>query len=362
MTRIVCIGGFLGSGKTTAIIRAARNLVERGSKVGIITNDQGHELVDTALLRREGFQVAEIGGGCFCCRFQDFAKNAQQLAEHSQAQIILAEAVGSCTDLSATVCRRLRRYHSADFTVAPLTVMVEPSRVREMLNDFSPFNEDVRYLFGKQLSEADHIVLTKKDLYREKEMEVLRETISELVGNIPVHMMSATTGVGVREWLDLIEQEETESRSLELDYEKYGAAEASLGWLNATFDLASARAFDPTDLTQGLVLRIQEACRRKGLGIAHLKAMVVSSEGSGWIALTGTEGAATWGEQSQMLPCREASLIINARVCASPHELECMVRDSVREVTSSRAIVGDARLLEAFSPVPPKRPEFFVQA
>jgi len=33
------IGGFLGSGKTTAIIGAARYLADKGLHVGVITND-----------------------------------------------------------------------------------------------------------------------------------------------------------------------------------------------------------------------------------------------------------------------------------------------------------------------------------
>jgi G3E family GTPase len=362
MTRIVCIGGFLGSGKTTAIIRAARSFMESGMRVGIITNDQGHELVDTALVRGEGFQTEEIGGGCFCCRFQDFASTAQRLAEQARAQIILAEAVGSCIDLSATVCQRLRRYHASQFSVAPLTILVDPARAREMLNHFSPFSEDVRYLFGKQLSEAEHIVLTKQDLFPEDEMQLLREQISELVGDIPVHTMSARTGSGVAEWLKVIEQETGETRELELDYERYGVAEASLGWLNGNFELTSERAFRPTDATEALLARMQEACKGKGLAIAHLKAAVVTSEGSAWIALTGTEATATWGERSSLPACKEASMIINARVCAPPEELERIVRDSLREVTSTRAIVAVERHLEAFSPAPPKRPESFAPA
>lgn len=362
MTRIVCIGGFLGSGKTTAIIRAARSWMESGIRVGIITNDQGHDLVDTALIRGEGFEAEEIGGGCFCCRFQDFAGSAQRLAEQARAQIILAEAVGSCTDLSATVCQRLRRYHASEFSIAPLTVLVDPIRAREMLNNFSPFDEDVRYLFGQQLSEADHIVLTKQDLLHDDEMQILREKISEFVGNIPVHAMSAKTGSGVAEWLNIIGQEAGESHEIELDYDRYGTAEASLGWLNGNFDLASKRAFRPTDQAESLLARIQEACQKKSLAIAHLKAVVISSEGSAWIALTGTDGTAAWGERSSLPTCKEASMIVNARVCAPPEELECIVRDSLREVTSSRTIVAVQRHLEAFSPSPPKRPQFSVPA
>ncbi len=53
------IGGFLGAGKTTAIRRIARHLANRGLRVGLITNDESHGLVDTALLRTEEFPVEE---------------------------------------------------------------------------------------------------------------------------------------------------------------------------------------------------------------------------------------------------------------------------------------------------------------
>ncbi len=61
----VMIGGFLGAGKTTAIDQLARELTDRGLRVGLITNDQSSGLVDTALLRSHGFAVEEITGGCF---------------------------------------------------------------------------------------------------------------------------------------------------------------------------------------------------------------------------------------------------------------------------------------------------------
>ena len=47
--RYVMIGGFLGAGKTTSILQFAQWLTDRGLKVGLVTNDQGGSLVDTAL-------------------------------------------------------------------------------------------------------------------------------------------------------------------------------------------------------------------------------------------------------------------------------------------------------------------------
>ena len=53
--RYVMIGGFLGAGKTTAVGKLARHFKDQGLRVGLITNDQGRNLVDTAMLRSQGF-------------------------------------------------------------------------------------------------------------------------------------------------------------------------------------------------------------------------------------------------------------------------------------------------------------------
>src|SRR4026207_1247801 len=78
--RYIMIGGFLGAGKTTAIARLARYLTDQGLRVGLITNDQGSGLVDTAMLSARGFPVEEIAGGCFCCRFGSLTEAVQKLS------------------------------------------------------------------------------------------------------------------------------------------------------------------------------------------------------------------------------------------------------------------------------------------
>ena len=77
--RYIMIGGFLGAGKTTAVARLAQRLTGQGLRVGLITNDQGSELVDTAMLRSRGFATEEISGGCFCCRFDSLVDAAKKL-------------------------------------------------------------------------------------------------------------------------------------------------------------------------------------------------------------------------------------------------------------------------------------------
>ena len=69
--RFLMIGGFLGAGKTTAIGRLAKHYTDQGLRVGVVTNDQAFGLVDTMSLQAQGFDVGEVPGACFCCKFND---------------------------------------------------------------------------------------------------------------------------------------------------------------------------------------------------------------------------------------------------------------------------------------------------
>ena len=69
MTRLIIVGGFLGAGKTTLLLQAARHLTRANYRVGLITNNKGEGLVDTALAKHHDVAVTEVAGGCFCCRF-----------------------------------------------------------------------------------------------------------------------------------------------------------------------------------------------------------------------------------------------------------------------------------------------------
>src|SRR5687768_12929933 len=128
----VMVGGFLGAGKTTALLRLAEHYTAQGRRVGLITNDQSQGLVDTTIATARGYPVEEITGGCFCCRFNSLTDAAERLSREARPEVFLAEPVGSCTDLRATVQYPLRRLYGDDYRVAPLSVLVDPTRARRM--------------------------------------------------------------------------------------------------------------------------------------------------------------------------------------------------------------------------------------
>ena len=101
----------------------------------------------------------------FCCRFNSLLGAADNLTRASAPDLLLAEPVGSCTDLIATVSYPLRRIYGDRFTVAPLSVLIDPTRAARILG-LAPgrsFSEKVTYVYRKQLEEADLIVVNKCD-------------------------------------------------------------------------------------------------------------------------------------------------------------------------------------------------------
>lgn len=357
MARIACVGGFLGAGKTTALMEATRNLIARGLKVGVITNDQGSNLVDTALFLSLGLQTEEITGGCFCCRFSEFLKHAFRLVEQHRPDIILAEAVGSCTDLAATVYEPLQRFHSAEFELAPLSVLVEPVRVPQLLGNSSPFESSVRYLFESQLAEAELIVLTKTELLNLEEITSLTGQLQPIVGKSPIRLLSAKTGAGINQWVDqLLSGRSIGNTGLDLDYEIYGQAEASLGWLNATVDLVSDHAFSLAELGEAVVVKIQEQCRVAESAIANVKILLVSAEGSERIGVTTNVSKAAWDGEGKLGIVREASAVINARIGANHEKVRRIVESALQAAAQEQGVSVTVQNLESFAPSPPQRP------
>ncbi|MGA2380559.1 MAG: GTP-binding protein, partial [Spirochaetia bacterium] len=127
------VGGFLGSGKTTAILEASRLLIKRGVSVGVITNDQGSNLVDTAFLQSLGIKASEVTGGCFCCNLPDFQRMLEELQEIAAPQVVFAEPVGSCTDLVATVMKPLAEAQGPSRKIGSLSVLTDIRLIRQRL-------------------------------------------------------------------------------------------------------------------------------------------------------------------------------------------------------------------------------------
>src|SRR5438128_7573262 len=190
------IGGFLGAGKTTTVARLARFYMNRGQRVGLVTNDQAQDLVDTNSLRAQGFPVEEVAGACFCCRFDDLVGKVGSLQANERPDVILAEPVGSCTDLVATVVQPLRDLYAERFEIAPYPVLFKPSHGLKILRGETGggFSPKAAYIFRKQLEEADAIVINRLDELDAAAVTELTGLLNGAFPGTPVLRLSAKTG------------------------------------------------------------------------------------------------------------------------------------------------------------------------
>src|SRR5436309_10582105 len=204
----IMIGGFLGAGKTTTVARLARHYMNRGQRVGLVTNDQAQELVDTNSLRAQGFPVEEVAGACFCCRFDDLVSKVGRLEEGERPDVILAEPVGSCTDLVATVVQPLRDLYRERFEVAPYPVLFKPSHGQRILRNEAGagFSPKAAYIFRKQLEEADAILINRIDELAPDAQEELSSLVQNEYPGVPVLRVSAKTGAGFAALTELLDQ------------------------------------------------------------------------------------------------------------------------------------------------------------
>lgn len=323
--RYYMIGGFLGAGKTTAVAALARHLTARGRRVGLITNDQGSALADTALLRARGFPTEEIPGGCFCCRFNSLVEAARKLTDAARPDAFVAEPVGSCTDLMATVTYPLRRLYGDRFQLAPLSVLVDPVRAEQMLGlrPGRAFSDKVRYIWHKQAEEADLLVIAKTDLLDPPRLERLRARLDEDFPGRPILAVSVRTGCGLEEWFARLESGEAGTGpAMEVDYDTYAEGEALLGWLNATIRVTSSAGFDANGLLENLARHMQQELA--GAEIAHLKMTLSPDESlNGEIAALSLVRSDVVPELTLRLdtPVRGGELIVNCRAEGDPAEL-----------------------------------------
>jgi hypothetical protein len=223
-------------------------------------NDQGGNLVDTEHVREQEISASEVAGGCFCCRFSDLIDRAEDLRK-LKPDVIFIEAVGSCADLSATVIQPLKQDFRDRFRIAPLTVAVDPAQARQVSE--LPQSSELRYLFHRQMEEADLVAFTKCDLTLE----------SRPLGSAETRYLSSLTGEGVSEWLDEILSGAIPvgAKILQIDYGRYARAEAALGWLNWHAQIRLSRPLSPAEFVGPFVDALQEAIRSHGGEIMHLK-------------------------------------------------------------------------------------------
>lgn len=349
--KLFLTGGFLGSGKTTAILHGSRELMEKGARVGVITNDQGNQLVDTEYLKGFNIPVMEVSDGCFCCNYDAFSQKIEMLRQDLHPEFIFAEAVGSCTDMIATVVKPFSKFNPEIEVV--VSVFADARTFPSLIQGSRIFVNNVSYIYRKQLEESDILVINKIDLIDKDSVEELKKFAGQRYPDKTILFQNSCDKDDIQQWLKVLHHYKPVDRpSLAIDYDAYGSGEAELGWVDAELEIVTADE-SADKAAMALIRKVHASINRHGFAIGHLKFLVDNGRQKRKISFTAgdEEGYYTIADDFRSA---KVNLLVNARIEADPSSLQDIVSSAMDE--TGREISGEIikKKFSAFKPGYPK--------
>ena len=374
------VGGFLGSGKTTAIGSACELLHGRGLPAAVVTNDQGEMLVDTGALAGTGAALAQITGGCFCCRYPELVERIAALAAGGAAHVF-AEAVGSCVDIARTVVNPLLRRREVALQAVTFTVLADARLLVGYLagRPLPWTNPTLGYLFERQLAEAPLLVASRADLVAAEwgGPEGLRDALQAGLPGRRLLVQDSRTAAGVAAWMRHIDASGAAApdapppadsllSGVEVDYDRYGAAEAALAWNDREVELTGVEG-RTTGAARAVIERVVAALRDRGGAVGHVKFLVRDHYRDAKVSVTGADLAGgggspgAWRAQLPDLAGARVTLTVNARVEMDAGALDGLIDRAVAEAAealsrehTSTPVRAHTRSRSAFHPAYPE--------
>jgi Ni2+-binding GTPase involved in maturation of urease and hydrogenase len=345
------VSGFLGSGKTTAIIMAARSLMSKGKIVGVITNDQGKYLVDTAFFKLDDIPTVEVTGGCFCCNYDDLDTRLDQLIETAHPDVIFAESVGSCADIVATVVKPLMRLRPQGLSPQSFSVFSDVRLLQMRLEgEELPFSDNVIYIFDKQIEEAGLLVINKKDLIPGPEADAVFNLAREKFPKKTILLQNSLISDDIHTWLDMLETNQlpADESNIEIDYRRYGEGEAQLAWFDGVVCVSV-----PENKGQGFIRKLVEqislVAERNNAPIGHLKFLIKGSAQEIKVSIP-TIRDTGWKEEIPFLDGTQFVVSINARIEMEAYLLQDQIRQILQELTKDTDVTISVSDIDYFHP------------
>jgi len=155
---VTIVTGFLGSGKTTAIL----DILKSGgpdSRAAVVVNEWGQVALDGAIVSGEypAIQVREISGGCICCGAgADLERTVSEILDRVKPDRIIVEPSGVAKP--GDIMDTLRSFEMSGRVVFdPVVCIVDPARFTQARYIEMP-------VFRDQVESAEILVANRCDL------------------------------------------------------------------------------------------------------------------------------------------------------------------------------------------------------
>lgn len=351
--RFMVVSGFLGAGKTTAMIALGEYMDKNYGHVGLIANDLGANLVDTNFTQTSGCTVEEIASGCICYQMDNTIDKIRRLKDRDGCMFVMSDIPGCGVGALDHTYHRLADECADWIILSPFMVIVDPERLRMLLPEKADIHlpEELVYLMKLQLEEADLVVLNKIDLLDDEEIERDIAFLKEACPDVPVMAISALKHTGIEELFEFITTHESALKNFSVrDDEKFAEAETKLTWYNRRMFIKTLndQKIDCNAVIDDLIEDIRMALIEKKRNVPHLKTFATAGAGDfNKCSLLGVDYDIEH-TQSFIRKHKKMSMIINARAVCESRVLARIVDDATDSICDKYGLDAQVFFTECF--------------
>lgn len=171
-TKLYVLTGFLGSGKTTILLKLIDAL--KGKRVGIIQNEFGKLGIDGTILRNDDIQMVEINkGSIFCsCLKLSFVQALAEMSKHKfEYMFVESSGIGDPSNVEE-ILEAAKAISEDQYDFKGVICLVDSVNFFDQLDDLEAVY--------RQLKHCHLAVLTKADLVNASAIDNLKEKIREI--------------------------------------------------------------------------------------------------------------------------------------------------------------------------------------
>ncbi len=351
--------GFLGAGKTTAMIAFSQDILRRKLGVpAILADDLGsknivdYEFTDST----SGVITQDISGNCICYQHENLVDKLHQLMNQG-ANILFSDIPGCGIGALDNVYLQLQEREKDEFELMPFLCVVDPERLRMIMPEKADLNlpSEMRFLLDAQMAEADVIVVNKTDtIDREKKAEI-DLFIKERYPSTPVFFMSALTGEGTEAVVDYLLSHKAPAVHREIGYgsAEFMAAEKLLCWYNRRIFMSEkdGQDIDYNEVITDIFEGIRAGLIKNGGNAPHLKMFASDKpENPGDIFKASMIGVDYPLEYACRLKNQYTalSLVINARAVADSQVMADIVEEALEQTADRYNLKIRTFFMESF--------------
>jgi G3E family GTPase len=202
--KVIIIGGFLGSGKTSLVLQLARYLADSGpearpfppvkaARVVIVENEIGEVGIDDRVLRDSGFRVQGMFSGCVCCTMSgELSMNIHNIIQTLDPEYIIMEATGVA--FPSNIKEVLSSSLKLDCRICCVT---DAKRWQRLLIP-------MQNMIADQLYEADVVVINKIDLVDQDTLAAVEQSVKSFNSQAVCYKSSALKDIDPALWVSLL--------------------------------------------------------------------------------------------------------------------------------------------------------------